>query len=604
MIKLKNNLQLINNKRFISLSCDFWKNSAFFILFAFFNVLQPIFITLFAADNSSYGAQYASGISFITYIQIGFMQLSLTVVVSLFFYHHKHALKNNLLNKNQRWDMSLIWSIFVIILIYSALMVPIFIGSSYGYNLYASYHENILLGQATTFKYIYAVCFFIFFNTINVFLIFCIYLRTTKLKGIIALIFYNIVLVICIAIFVYSIKITAEKADDFGYLIGGGLSVGSFITTFIFGLYLAKIEKINYWKNKPNWIQLKFLFLSEIKQSLVIVTIQIFKAVSLAILFLYCANLLKQPAPMNIQFTRTLWYYIMFSGAFLLTGLNEAILFYGLQVKKTEYKNIEFIKVVVFTMLIGMIFQIILAIGLYYSMVPFGELLMKNASIKNPIDPKWLNANKVDLEYMINAFEQKIFVLKHTNNTVEANNLQLLVDLLKGKIPGLSLAEEKKLLILNAMAYNDFSIKIPIINTNLDLSSALNNASQAGGNLLTKNGYYSFIYLIVWTITYPIGMGLINLSWVVRQKYQDWLSVILTILVQAILIGTVFAIGVTHQQKDFLMVMDGWTVPFMALGPVIVLFGATKLWLFDRGISKIKARKTLKNKELKINKIK
>ncbi|MDE6472873.1 MAG: hypothetical protein K2K73_00465, partial [Ureaplasma sp.] len=138
----------------------FLKNSIIFINFALFNGLLPIFICLILSCVKPMGTQYTMAIGYITAIQLGFVQLSWSITIAIFYAFYKESGKYYLKDKTEFFA-----TFFMVTLLYSLVATVIFFGSSYIYNYYASMHLNTLFGRQQAFYYLYIVWIYIFINS-------------------------------------------------------------------------------------------------------------------------------------------------------------------------------------------------------------------------------------------------------------------------------------------------------------------------------------------------------------------------------------------------------------------------------------------------------
>lgn len=599
---------------------EFLQHVGFFAVLYLLNALVPILICLIAARIEPFGMQYVASIGFITAIQLGFVQMSFTMVISFLFLIKRWSLRNGLTNSDRTLTIqnSFYNLVLFVIFIYGLLIVPLFIGTSYGYNRYAANHINTMIGQSAAYYYIYGLVGFIFINGFNFFFIFLVYENKSKSLGIFLLFFYNtLILAIGAALSLGKKDLNTEQAGGF---LGLGLSVGAIgglIINFFFAWFLTPLKNMT---RNFDWNKMVYLFNGAFRQSLNILSIQIIKAFALLALGYTITKLLYQPVPVSIQLTRTIWYNMMYLIPFLTYGISDAILYYALQSTNKSLTVSKFVKISIISLIISLGFQSCFAIAMYYSMEPLANFY---ATINNQValqklmnDQNYLfNANNLDVQYMLEqiakqdpakaqAIQEQIKIvtqqLEAAKQQLEVAGQQLesarqQLEFQKEEISKLPIDQQAAAL---AKWQEEFAkwqtqyagwqnqvelLKQKEIQAQFTIKSqilwGLSYGEQVSGSaavapLLVSNKFYAFIYLVFWTSLYSFALGLSNISYGLKKRYINTFETIFSIFVQTAIIIFVVALGATQQEGNVLPKMDAWTLPlffggFLALG----LFG-------------------------------
>ena len=513
---------------------DFLQHITIFLVFYLLNALVPILICIISSRIEPWGLQYVAGIGFITAIQLGFIQASFTMVVAFLFlmkrYMREYELKGVPRNYqlSRKGDPSFYSTAFIIILIFSAVFVPLFIGSSWSYNRYAVNHINTVIGQVATYNYIYGMSGYIFFTGFNMLFILMVYEHNSKTLGIFLLLLSKtIILSIGAALALGPKNLNPYQAG--GYL-GLGLSVGCAVATILTGLiafFTTPLKKTNF--KKIPFEKFKYVFNGVLPPALSIVSIQVVKAFALLIMGYSIAQILYQPVPMYLQLTRTIWYNMMYMIPFMTYGLVDAIMYYGLQAHKAELRINQFVNISLSALGVSLIVQLLFAIGMYYTMQPLGNVY---ATINGKQPAQWLDTNNIDLKYMLMQMKKQVSWTEYAQLAYLANT--------------------------NPAAAQQ------IIADKLTYGAAASGVAAAGP--LHLSAYKAFVYLVFWTALYSFGQGLNNISFVMKKRYPNLIEAIGIIIIQIGVIGFCVGLGVDQQQGNVFPKMDAFTFPLFLGG--------------------------------------
>ncbi|MDE6289335.1 MAG: hypothetical protein K2L64_01060 [Ureaplasma sp.] len=376
------------------------------------------------------------------------------------------------------------------------------------------------------------------------------------------------------------------KSNYAGIWCGFGISLSSLIYFGILCLYLRYRLKINFKFHKYYWQTINRVFKNSYKQLLIIVTIQIFKAIALICLGLIITDTIEGLVPISYQLSRVIWYNLLYILPFLGYGIADAILFYGFYEQDTfDVKHFNNILVIIFSVVF--VFEIILSIGVYYLIPKLAEMYLVNNDPNEFL--KEIDISSVQIAPLLNSLLKKESFIDTLNSFDE----QSIIDAIKkmSKLPDFIINPIASKIASNIIQLRDQFVNIDtreeaIIkfvglisgDETIDLAvkkffaSYLQNAKVESVNeMFSIKNCNTYYFMVIWTTLYSCGLIFNNAKIVLRKNAVSWWQALLISLVQAIVIAAVVVIGITQQYSNALPMYDAWTMPLCVAG--IIIFG-------------------------------
>ncbi|MBU3830818.1 MAG: hypothetical protein H9897_01535 [Candidatus Ureaplasma intestinipullorum] len=516
---------------------DFLKESVIFIVFWLLNGLMPIFICLISASIKQYGAYYVLGIGYITAFQLGYVQIGWVISIAILFVIKKIYASSKF---NEANYSTLYFNAFITIVIVAISLVPLFFVPSYVYNLFANNHVNTIISQKVAENYIFGLLPYIFINVIMSFIIMNIHTKQGLKISLPLLIGSNFLIISFCALL--SLLPNYSSVELTALMIGFSISIGSFISLIIIvavSFFCGNIKDIFQRIHFPTfWMLFKSIF----KQTVSILSIQIIKGIALIVLGNAISATMTMTSPMGYQLSRVVWYNYLYLIPFFAYGLGDAMMFYGMRkniITTNKHININ----IWFLFIFAFIIEILIAIGLYFSIEPLSAFYVQYKEI----DWNYINLNDVDLVYTINylydagkikltpeALNSVLNLIKWCNNNP---NNQLAVKLLHG-------------------------MRVAIVEI---LSN--NNMTGAGVSEYLLLNNKSYIYISLYAVGYSTALLINNTNLSSKHRYSNAFETCFLILMQIIVISSVVAMGVKLQSTSSTFpFLDAWSFPLAIAG--------------------------------------
>lgn len=548
-----NNKNRINYLRYIvyhkftlKLFGDFLKESIIFIVFWLLNGLMPIFICLISASIKQYGAYYVLGIGYITAFQLGYVQIGWVISIAILFVIKRIYASSKF---NEANYSTLYFNAFITIVIVAISLVPLFFAPSYVYNLFANNHVNTIISQKVAENYIFGLLPYIFINVIMSFIIMNIHTKQGLKISLPLLIGSNFLIISFCALL--SLLPNYSSVEITSLMIGFSISIGSFISLIIIVAVSFFCGNIKDIFQRIHFSTFWMLFKSIFKQTVSILSIQIIKGIALIVLGNAISATMTMTSPMGYQLSRVVWYNYLYLIPFFAFGLGDAMMFYGMRkniITTNKHININ----IWFLFIFAFVIEILIAIGLYFSIEPLSAFYVQNKEI----DWKYINLNDVDLVYTINY----LYNAGKINLTQEALNSVL--DLIKwcNNNPNNPLASTLLL-----------GMRVAIVEL---LSN--NNMTGAGVSEYLLLNNKSYIYISLYAVGYSTALLINNTNLSSKHRYSNVFETCFLILMQIIVISSVVAMGVKLQSTSSTFpFLDAWSFPLAIAG-----VGSLLLYIF------------------------
>ncbi|MDE6472916.1 MAG: hypothetical protein K2K73_00680, partial [Ureaplasma sp.] len=374
------------------------------------------------------------------------------------------------------------------------------------------------------------------------------------------------------------------KSNYTGFWCGFGISLSSLITFGILCLYLRYRLKISFRFHNYFWTTIHRVFKNSYKQLLIIVTIQIFKAIALICLGLIVTDSIEGIVPISYQLSRVIWYNLLYLLPFLGYGIADAVLFYGFYEQNIFYSN-QFNKLVVIIFSFVFVFELIFSIGVYYLIPKLAEIYLANNDPS--ISLEQFNIDDINIVTLLESLLKKeSFIQK-----LEGIDQKTVFDAIKkfnNELPDWMVNTVAKMLVdykdkfidpnTRTEAINTFAKELvknlPHLNSELKRFFAfyLQNAKVDSVNkMFSVNSCNTYYFMVTWTTLYSCGLIFNNAKIILRKNTVTWWQALLISLVQAIVIIAIVAFGITQQYSIALPMYDAWTMPLCVAS--IIIFG-------------------------------
>lgn len=615
-MKINWNYRFYEKSSFVKLNRVFL-DAILFILLSAFNGLVPICICLIGASFKPFGTQLTMAIGYLTAIQLGFVQLSWTVCLAAIFAHNRYQ-KNNIDSKQM--ETNLVSTTLALSLLYGLIITPFFIGISYAYNNYASAHINTLLGQAQANNYIWAISGYILLSGFVHSGIILIQKYKSNLLAILLLfLFVGLSLGISAALtlgttdyFVIT-KIlqpanpttgaqaitTLEISGSYqGLFLGLGFTIASVLMLPI--IYFCLVEFTNF-KLKNLFIKnnIGYFLKRTYSPLIVILTIQIIKAIMIIAIGLTLTDSVEQVVPVSYQLSRNIWYNLLYILPFFAYGIADATLYYGANVgytNKEDFKKILWIGVILIV-----IVQVPFMIGMYFAIEPLSLFYLKN-NLENGL-PWGMDTSKVSIKYTLESllkkqeYVDKIKVISSSTQAVAGLLIKfgfsqqqaaaiapILTPALKGLVSENPEVQTKSI---------DFIVEIlsknpkKLAQVQRAFAGFLNNGKATSVFKMydvTQNSN-AYIYICVWCLTYPIGQMFNYATINLKNSFNNWIKVIIIFLLQSAIISFIVAFGIEMQYTKEFPMYDAWSLPLVIFGPIALAYFYTNFLIQSKKIN-------------------
>lgn len=555
------NIQYFKSNKYqkvsLNLLKDFLRESIIFVVFWFLNGLIPILICLISASINQYGAYFVLGIGYITAFQLAYVQIGWVVSIAI-LYVIKRMAADPINSANYK---KLYFNAFITMSIIAFGLIPLFFGPSFIYNYFANNHVNTIISQKIAENYIYGLLIYISVNVIISFITMNIHTKHGLKLSLPILIGSNIIIIGLCAIL--TLLVQYNNIETHALMIGMSISIGSLISLIlliIISWFFGDIRNLFQKFDSPTF---KFLFKSIFKQAASVLSIQVIKGIVLIGLGIAISATMNMTSPMGYQLSRVVWYNYLYLIPFLGYGLGDAMMFYGMRKNiTTSFKNLHWNVTILIIMTI--ILQIGIAIALYFTIEPLSSYYVQHKEI----DWSYINLNDIDLIYTINFIATKL--------NLTQSQLDRIINLINWCNKHPTIGEP----ILNAM-------KIGIVQI---LSNNNMTGSGLSSYLLLNNKAY--IYISIYSVCYSSAILINNITLSSKHRYSNTFETIFLIIMQAIVISSVVAMGVELQStsKTF-PYLDAWSFPLAVAGA-----GAFIMYIVIYLINVNKIKKQDKNK--------
>lgn len=526
-----------------SLIKKFFQNSLIFLLFSFLNVSLPIFICLISSrvdDKSAYGT---IGVGFITSFQLAFSQIGFTFAIfsSCLILKRDKVLKSTLSKVE-----SITYDVLLMSLIYGLIITPLYVGPSYVYNMYANKHYNTIDSLQPANYYIYSSSGFVLLTTLSWTFIFLIYNKTNSWHALLQiLISFGSTLLL---------SSTLGLLTNLKYIgVGLGLTIGTLISCI--SSFIHCWFKTDYFKHNKisiKWIHIKLVISNVWRQTLMVVSIQVFKAIALLVLNLQVPEKLVDSVPLNYQMARLIWYNFLYLIPFVILGFSDSIYYFFIKHnKEIEKANVNLLIAIV--TFIALFLTIIVAISSSFLTNPLVSFYIENQNYS------------YDLEYI----KSNVSALSKTTIIEFINK--------SNKIP-LEVKDEI-LAILNSQDPNT-SYLVNLVLKNVTEYVLIPKFSQFGANeissMIILPDSYTLLYVSVYCILYPLGTLLNSFLMSIKKEKPP---AILMVIAQAIAIAFVVEFGINFQETQRFYLMEAWSFPLAIIGIVAFIYLSTSFFI-------------------------
>lgn len=591
IMKIRRSYKITTQTAFMKLK-DFWVNSILFVLLSAFNGLIPICVCLIAAKFNPFGTQLTMAIGYITAIQLGFTQLSWTVSLAAIFAHSRYQ-KNNIDNKQM--EVNLVSTTMALSLIYGLIITPLFLGVSFAYNNYASGHINTLLGQAQANNYIFAISGYILFSGFIFSGIIFVQKYSSSFKAIQLLcLFSGLSLAISAGLtlgtqsqftFLNASNALEIKPGNYqGLFLGLGFTISSIVMLPI--VYFAVVKCTNFklkdiFKNN----NLSYFLKRTYSPLLLILTIQLIKGIVIIAIGLSLKNSVEQVVPTSYQLARNIWYNLLYLLPFFAYGLADATLYYGSDLQYTN--KADFRKIAIITTSLVIIVQIPFIAGIYYAIEPLSAFYLQNNLYNGS---SWaMDTSKVSLKYTIETLLKK---QEYVDKIKQLSNTQAIVQFLTS----LGIVNQQQATViaplilpfLQGLTNDNPMIREQSIDGIVKLVQTLKLEGQLQLKIATflesgkaasifkmfdvSQKSYAYIYIAVWSMTYPIGQIFNYATISMKGQFNSPIKTFLVFLLQGAIISFIVAFGIKMQYSKEFPMYDAWSLPLVIFGPISIAY--------------------------------
>ncbi len=515
------------------------KNSIYFVIFSFLNVIFPIVICLISANMAKDGAYAAMGIGYVTTFLMAFSQVGFSFAIFSSIFYFKFL--NNRAQKLINHQYDLVYDTIFLALIYGTIITPIYVASSYVYTKYASAHYNTIDSLEYAYDFIYSSAPYVFLITVLYTFIMLINLKKGQLNATIHLIF-------AFGLMTLLSYLLGTFTDLKGMGVGLGISIGAIIcisTTFYHCYQFTDLFKNIHFRIRKHYVFLIFSFTW--KQALITLSIQVFKGCALLLLNYQIPDALVDSVPLDYQMSRMIWYNMMYFIPFVFLGFADSIYFFFIKETDRKWNEANINLVMIF---IGFIILLITI-----ALVVIGNEMVKGLSKVYTFRQDKSYDDALIIDNLKNIGASKIIEILKEINTIDDKIKQLLIKILE-KNPDYVIKDEliQKILLSK---FNSFS-------------------SENIEKLLIFPKSFTYFYLASYCILYPLGqyMNAFNLS--LRNKDPN---AILLVIAQAVAILFVVEFGINFQTTPKFYLMEAWSFPLLIIGIVALIYLSFKSFL-------------------------
>lgn len=532
----KRNVHLYVKSNEFNLLKKFLKNSLVFILFSFLNVSLPIFICLITSRVNNMAAYGTIGIGFITSFQLAYSQIGFAFAIfasCLILKKDKEESHKVVFTKN-----NIVYDTLFLAMIYGLIITPLYIGPCWIYNEYANKHYNTIDSVWPANHYILSSSGFILLTTLSWSLIFLIYNKTNSFNALI-----QIVISFGSSLLLAS---TLSLLTPLKYIgIGLGLTIGTFFSCIC--SFIHCLIKTDYFKRKVciKWFNIKEIFSNVWRQTLMVISIQIFKAIALIVLNFQIPEKLVDAVPLNYQMARLIWYNLLYLIPFLILGLSDSSYYFFIKYETDIYKtNIK--KVIPPIVVIAFVLTIAIAFSASYLVYPLSNFYTKYQ------DHAYSDAFIADNVQKIS----KETIIQTINSTSQIpSDIKLkLISIIESTDPTTSGIVDS---ILKEVTKQ---ILIPKFTT--FSASDIN-------QLINLPNSFTYIYVSIYCILYPLGT-LLN-SFILSLKNEKPKALFM-VVAQGVAIAFIVEFGINFQENNRFYLMEAWSFPLAVIGIIAFLY--------------------------------
>lgn len=585
-IKFKKNFVIANEISFMNWN-KFWFDSLLFILLSALNGLIPICVCLIGASFNPFGTQLTMAIGYLTAIQLGFTQLSWTICLAAIFAYNNYINSKNNIDKKEL-ELNLVSSTIALSFIYGLIITPLFIGTSYAYNTYSSGHINTILGQNQATNYIWGISgYFLFSGFIYSGIIFIQKYKSNLLAVLLLLLFSSLSLGISAALtlgtknqFISSNNgVLSIEGSYQGLFLGLGFTISSLLMIPIISICLFNYTNI---KLKNIFLKNKVVFFIKKTYSplLTILSIQVIKSIIVIGVGLILTNSVEQAVPISYQLGRNIWYNMLYLLPFLVYGLVDSTLYYGLDSKRP--RNNDYKEILVISVFLILFIQIPFMVGMYFSIEPLTKFYLKNNQLWS------MDTSKISISYTLETLLKK-------QEIVDKIKLLNSVDAVKAWLIGLGFSQPQATVVspllfplMQGLTSNDVTAKQNSINAIVKLVQTLkleplmqqkfaalfSNANPDSVNKMfdVAQKSYAYIYICIWCTFYPLAQIINSSIFNLKRKFNSFPKAVIILLLQAAAISSIVAFGIELQYSKEWPLYDAWSFPFVVFGPLFLIY--------------------------------
>ena len=529
----------------------FLSNSLVFVLFSFLNVSLPIFICLITSRVDDKAAYATIGIGFITSFQLAYSQIGFAFAIfasCLILKKDKEENHRIVFSKS-----NIAYDALLLALIYGIIITPLYIGPCWIYNKYANEHYNTIDSIQPANLYIFSSSGFILLTTLSWTLIFLIYNKTNSFNALIQiLISFGSTLLL---------SSTLSLLTPLKYIgVGLGLTLGtlfscfcSFIHCLIKTSYFKKSKylrcsiKTLYFKKiiQIKWINIKEIFRNVWRQTLMVISIQIFKAVALIVLNFQIPEKLVDSVPLNYQMARLIWYNLLYLIPFLILGFSDSSYYFFIK-NEPNIHEVDFGKIIPVIIGIAFIFTIGIVVASSYLVYPLSDFYIKNQNHSYGIDFISANVQKISKDTIIQTINSTSQIPKELK--------EKLISIIQSNNPQTSTIVDQ---ILKEVTEN---ILLPKF-TKFDASSI--------NELINLPNSFTYIYISIYCILYPLGTLLNSFFLSIKNEKPKALFMVVA---QGVAIAFIVEFGINFQENNRFYLMEAWSFPLAIIGIVAFIY--------------------------------
>lgn len=520
----------------------FFINSLVFILFSFLNVFLPVCICLITSIVDNKAAYATIGIGYITSFQLAYSQIGFAFA----FFSSCLILKRERISKSSiTSSYNIVYETLLLAFIYGIIITPLYIGPCYLYNNLANEHYNTVDSLQPANYYIFSSSGFVLFTSISWTLIFFIYNQKNSLHALIQIfINFGSILILSSVLSLYT---------PLKYIgVGLGLTIGTVISCIC--AFIHCLLATNYFKYKITikWLHIK-LILSEVwRQTLMVISIQIFKALALLMINLKVPEKLENAVPLNYQMSRLIWYNVLYLIPFFILGLSDSSYYFFVKYKeKVDKCNIKIVISIV--AIVAFVLSIGIAIGCSYTIKPIANLYIRNQEYSYDLSVISNNVEHLAKDTIVDLVNQSTNIPNDLKNEI-INILNSPNQNVQEVIDGIMKIVTQQILLPK---FSQFDAN--------EINSLLN---------LPKS--YAYIYLSVYCILYPLGT-LLN-SFLLNVKNEK-APAILMVFLQGVAIGFIVYFGMSFQETTRFYLMEAWSFPLAIIGIVAFIYLAFNFFI-------------------------